>query len=97
MGHLSVFLLSASGYCPMELFLVPRLNSLLNNKCFEWAKFKTFPDDNFKVTKMTIVVFDRVENVIGKGENACYQYFLLFPQCLHRAFSRSSLKVGIVW
>ena len=25
--------------------------------------------------------FYRVENIVGKGENAGYQHFLLFPQC----------------
>ena len=24
---------------------------------------------------------DRVENIVGKGENAGYQHFLIFPQC----------------
>ena len=28
-----------------------------------------------------IFLFDRVENIVGKGENAGYQHFLLFPQC----------------
>ena len=31
-------------------------------------------------------VFDRVENIVGKGENACYQYFLRFPQYFEKAF-----------
>ena len=30
---------------------------------------------------MTISLFDRVENIVGKGENAGYQQFILFPQC----------------
>ena len=30
---------------------------------------------------MTISVFDRVENIVGKGENAGDQHFLLFLQC----------------
>ena len=30
---------------------------------------------------MTISLFDGVENTAGKGENAVYQHFLLFPQC----------------
>ena len=25
--------------------------------------------------------FLRVENIVGKGENAVYQHFLLFPEC----------------
>ena len=32
-----------------------------------------------------ISVYDRVENIVGKGENAGYQYFLLFPKCFQRA------------
>ena len=34
---------------------------------------------------MIISVFDRVENVMEKGENAGYQHFLLFPQCFKTA------------
>ena len=32
-----------------------------------------------------ISVFDRVENIVGKGENAGNQHFLLFPQCFQKA------------
>ena len=27
----------------------------------------------------------RIENIVGKGENAGYQHFLLFPQCFQKA------------
>ena len=30
---------------------------------------------------MMIFVVDGVENIVGKGENAGYQHFLLFQQC----------------
>ena len=30
----------------------------------------------------------RVENIVGKGENACYQHFLLFPQSFQSLFVR---------
>ena len=33
----------------------------------------------------------RVENIVGKGENAGYQHFLLFPQCFQK-----SLLLGVV-
>ena len=39
----------------------------------------------------------RVENIVGKGENAGYHYFLLFPLCFQKAPFYKSLKVGIVW
>ena len=45
---------------------------------------------------MMISVFDRVENILGKGENAGYQHFLLFPQCFQKLSSPVLLKVGIV-
>ena len=37
------------------------------------------------------------ENIMGKGENAGYQHFLLFPQCFQKALLSASLKVGFVW
>ena len=30
-------------------------------------------------------VFDEVENIVGKGENAGSQHFLLSPQCFQKA------------
>ena len=36
-----------------------------------------------------------VENIVGKGENAGYQHFLLFLQYFH--FFSGSLEMGIVW
>ena len=42
---------------------------------------------------MQISLLDRVENVVGKGENVGYQYFLLFPQC----FQKASFLVMKIW
>ena len=61
------------------------------------SQLEAFTDGKIKVLKMMIFVFDRVENIVGKGENAGYQHFLLLPQCFQRAFYPGSLKVGIVW
>ena len=41
-------------------------------------------------------VFGWVEKIMGKGENAGYQYFLLFPSCSQKASSTGSLKVVTV-
>ena len=38
-----------------------------------------------------------VENILGKGENAINQHFLLFPKCFQKPLPSGSLKVGIVW
>ena len=38
-----------------------------------------------------------VENIVGKGENADYEHFLLFPQFFPKGSCTGSLKVVIVW
>ena len=38
-----------------------------------------------------------IENIVGKGENAGHQHFLLFPQCFQNASFQGSLKVRILW
>ena len=50
------------------------------------------------VTEQLTFVLRRVENIAGKGENAGYQHYLLFPQCFLRAsYTGSSLNVRIAW
>ena len=36
------------------------------------------------------------ENIVGKGENAGYQHFLLFPQCFQKLSVAESLKTGLL-
>ena len=47
----------------------------------DWPKLKALADDKIDVTEMMMSLSDRVENIVGKEENAGYQHFLLFPQC----------------
>ena len=61
------------------------------------TKLKGFADDKLNVAKMASSLFDRAENTLGKGENAGYQHFLLFPLCFPKLSTSGSLKVGIVW
>ena len=67
-----------------------------DNFFFDKAEFKTFADYNSDVTKMLISLFDKVENIVGKGENAVLQHFLLFQQCFQNASFPGSLNIGIV-
>ena len=46
---------------------------------------------------MIIFVFDRVENIKGKRENAGDQHFLLFPQFFEKASFPDTSKCVIVW
>ena len=61
------------------------INHLPNDKILDVTKLKAFADDKMNVAQMMISVFDRMENIVGKGENAGYQHFLLFPQCFQKA------------
>ena len=54
-------------------------------------------NDKINLTKKLKIVLGRVENIVGKGENAGYQHFLLFPQCFLKASFSGASKVGIVW
>ena len=56
------------------------LKSLAKDNYLDWSKLKAFADDKINVTEKLNFVFGRVENIVGKGENAGYQHFLLFPQ-----------------
>ena len=73
------------------------LNSLPNDNFLDMTKLKAFADDKCNIAKMTISLCNRLENTVGKEENAGCQHFLLFPQCFPKASSLGSLKVGIVW
>ena len=57
------------------------LYALQKDNFLDWTKFKAFADDKFNASKIKISVFERVENIVGKGENAGYQNFFLFSQC----------------
>ena len=72
-------------------------NPLPDDKIFDWSKLKAFADNNLNVAKMMISLYDRVENIVGKGENAGYQHFLLFPQCFQKASFPEASKGVIVW
>ena len=71
------------------------VKSLPNDKFLDSTNFKAFADDKSNVGKIIISLLDRVENIVGKGENAGYQHFLLFPHCFQKAASSGSLKVGL--
>ena len=73
------------------------LNSIPNDKILDWSKLKALADNKIKVNEKLKFVLERVENIVGKRENAGYQHFLLYPQCFQKASFSRSLKVGIVW
>ena len=70
------------------------IDPLPKYKILDVTKLKAFADDKLNVVKMMISFFLRVENAVGKGENAGYQHFILFPQCFPKPSSLESLKSG---
>ena len=77
--------------------VLEEVNPLPNDKFSDWSKFTAFADDKINVREQLKFGLERVGNIVGKGENAGYQHFLLFPQCFQKTSSLGSLKVGIVW
>ena len=57
---------------------------------------KAFADDKLDVTRIMKSVPEIIKkNIVGKGENACNQHFLLFPKCfLIYLFSHCLLNSG---
>ena len=72
------------------------VNPLPNDNFLERSKLKAYADNKLNTAKMTILLCDRLENTLGKGENAGYQHFLLFPKCFPRPSPLGLLKVGTV-
>ena len=76
-------------------FVVRGINSLPNDKILGLTKSKVFADDQMNVTQILKFALGRVENIVGIGENAGYQHFLLFSQCFQRTSCIRSLKVRL--
>ena len=49
-----------------------KINPFPDKKQMTLSKLKAFANDKINVTKMIISVFDRVQNIMEKGENAGY-------------------------
>ena len=66
---------------------------LANNKILDWYRLKALADDKIYMTEKLKFVLGRLENIVGKGENAGYQYFLLFPKYFQKVSYTGSSKV----
>ena len=64
------------------------VTSLQNNKIFRPVQIESICSWQNKGTETLKFVKGRVENIVGKGENAGYQHFVFFPLCFHKAFLR---------
>ena len=62
------------------------INSLLNDKIFYSSKLKAFAGSKINGNKKLKFGLGRVESIVGKGENAVYKHFLLFPQYFQKPY-----------
>ena len=70
--------------------LVCKKDMILHNYPFpkqqilDSSKRKGSADDNFRIDENCRKFSKWVENIVGKGEIAHYEQFLLFPQCFQK-------------
>ena len=53
-----------------NIYLHPLFNSVPSDKILDWFKLKAFADDKVNLSEKLKFVLGRVENIVGKGENA---------------------------
>ena len=63
-----------------HLFSWIGVNTLPKDEILDQSKLKAFADDKINVLKELKFVLERVENIVGNGENACFQQFFPYPQ-----------------
>ena len=68
-GHCVQFFLSVNSH---------GIISFANDKNLGMSKFKSFADDKCDLAEVVGFVFERAENIVRKGENACNQHLILF-------------------
>ena len=68
------------------------INSLPNGNVLDWTKVKVFADDKLNDATIINSVFDRIENIVGKGENAGLPAFSPFPTMFSKVFFLRVIK-----
>ena len=70
-------------------------NPFPHDKILDQTKLKAFADDKLHVTKRIITVFDRVENIVEKGEIACTSNFSFSHNIFKRLLSQTRQNVSL--
>ena len=71
-----------------------------NDKSCSWVvsdcfKLKEFADNNFKFDENGIQLSKRIDKMVGKGEIAHYELFLLFSQCFQTTCEQTRKDQGL--
>ena len=69
--------------------------SLTSDKSVAWHNLKAFAEDTLNVCQVIEFVFVMEENIVGKGENAGYQHFLLFQESFQSLHFHGCLYKGL--
>ena len=79
----------------VSVMMISLFNLLPDEKILDWSKFKEIADDILKCIESETYVSYRVENIMRKGEIACYKQFLLFSQCFlqHKFLGRQKASL----
>ena len=66
---------------------------------YQTTKFLICPNSRQKNNNDSKIEFvlGRIENIVGKGENAGDQHFLLFPQCFLKLSFPEVLEERMIW
>ena len=80
-------------FCP-EIKSIGTNGPITRRQILDSSKLKEFADNNFKFDENGSKLSKRVENIVGKGEIARYEQFLLFPQCFKRMISQGHQNVS---
>ena len=71
------------------------VNPFPHDKILDQTKLKAFADDKLDITKMIISVFDRVENIVGKGKISCTSNFFFSHNFFKRLLFQRRQKVSL--
>ena len=71
--------------------------AITKRQILDSSELKEFADDNFKFDIKGSKLSKRVENIVGKGEIACHEQFLLFSQCFQKVCFPGASKGVNVW
>ena len=66
--------------------------TITRRQILDSSKWKGFADDNFRFDENGSKLSKHLENIVGKGEIARYEQFLLFPQCFQKACFPGGVK-----
>ena len=70
---------------------------LLDDKILDGSKLESIYRREFHWAQMVQFFSDRVENIVGKGENTGFQHFHLLPQHFESHLFQGLEKPVIVW